>query len=169
LHSIILHDQGAYPMPACASKCGQVSALALLVRSDGRWTLVFLLALAVCVAGCSWSGAPVNTYAVKGRVLLANGKPLTAGRVTLIASDDLRPPASGEIGPDGVFTLSTRDPGDGAAPGQYKVRIEPVQSDAAARRARRPNFPLRYIDEDSSGLVVTIRAEPNQLAPIMLK
>jgi hypothetical protein len=111
----------------------------------------------------------VTTYEVKGRIVLANGKPLTTGRVTFIASDDLRPPASGDLGPDGRFTLTTRDRGDGAAPGPYKVRIEPAEVRTKARRAVRPIFPLKYVDEDSSGLTVTVRAEPNQLDPITLK
>ena len=125
--------------------------------------------LALMLAGCQGSGASATTYEVKGRILLANGKPLTWGRVTFIASDDLRPPASGNVGPDGGFTLTTRDPGDGAAPGPYKVRIEPAEGNAKARRPGRPVFPLKYVDEDSSGLTVTVRAEPNQLVPITLK
>jgi hypothetical protein len=121
------------------------------------------------LTGCQGSQAPVTTYEVKGRILLANGKPLTTGRVTFIASDDLRLPASGDVGPDGGFTLTTRTPGDGAFPGPYKVRIEPAESKTKARRAGRPPFPLKYVDEDSSGLTVTVRAEPNHLDPITLK
>jgi hypothetical protein len=120
------------------------------------------------LGGCQGSGTSGATYEVKGRVFLADGKPLTAGRVTFVASDGLRPPASGALGPDGGFTLSTRDPGDGAAPGLYKVRIEPG-GQKSARRAGRPGFPLKYIDEDSSGLAVTVRAESNRLDPITLK
>jgi hypothetical protein len=130
--------------------------------------MVLIGFLAVALAGCQGSEA-LGTYEVKGRVLLANGKPLKAGRVTFVAADGSRPPASGEIGSDGQFRLSTRDPGDGAIPGLYKVRIEPASGKAQARRASRPNFPLRYIDEDTSGLAVTVRAASNQLEPITLR
>jgi hypothetical protein len=63
--------------------------------------------------------------------------------------------------------LTTRNAGDGAAPGKYKVRIEPAESKKPGRK--RPSFPVKYVDEDSSGLAVTVRAEPNQLEPFTLK
>jgi hypothetical protein len=109
----------------------------------------------------------VPTYEVRGKVLLASGKALSEGRVTFVAADGLLPQASGDIRPDGEFTLTTRDPGDGAAPGKYKVRIEPAETKNP--RKSRPRFPVRYVDEDSSGLAVTVRAEPNQLEPFTLK
>jgi hypothetical protein len=117
-------------------------------------------------AGCHGSSS-VSTYEVSGKVLLATGKVLNAGRVTFVAEDGLGPPASGEITTDGSFVLSTRDPGDGAAAGRYKVRIEP-QGRRNPRKVR-PPFPVKYVDEDSSGLVVTVRAESNKLAPFTLK
>jgi hypothetical protein len=124
--------------------------------------------LAVTFTGCSGSSFSTQTkYEVKGKVVLPNGKPLSAGRVTFVAADGLLPEASGEIYPDGAFSLSTRVPGDGAAPGRYKVRIEPAESKNP--RTIRPGFPVKYVDEDSSGLVVTVRAESSQLEPIRLK
>ena len=156
-------------MRMCASRTARTPDLASWAPRSLLPILICLLPLALTSAGCHGSGAAGTTYEVKGRILLANGKPLTVGRVTFIASDDLRPPASGDLGPDGGFTLTTRDPGDGAAPGPYKVRIEPAEGNAKARRPSRPLFPLKYVDEDSSGLTVTVRAEPNQLDPIALK
>src|SRR5262245_25239093 len=123
--------------------------------------------LLVALAGCSGSSSSLSTYEVKGKVLFPSGKPLTSGRVTFIAADGLLPQASGEIGTDGQFALTTRSPGDGAAPGKYKVRIEPAQS--TGRKKLRPDFPVKYVDEDSSSLVVTVQAQPNQLDPITLK
>jgi hypothetical protein len=124
--------------------------------------------LAILFTGCSGSSfSTLTTYEVKGRVELPNGKPLSAGRVTFVAADGLLPQASGDLQPDGEFSLSTRVPGDGAAPGKYKVRIEPAES--KNRRVARPGFPVKYVDEDSSGLVITVRAESNQLDPIRLK
>ena len=144
-------------------------AARLISPAASNYSLVFIcfLPLALALAGCQGSGTSVTTYEVKGRILLANGKPLTAGRVTFVAADGLRPEASGDLGADGGFVLSTRGSGDGAAPGRYKVRIEP--EGAKARRPSRPIFPMKYIDEDSSGLDVTVRAETNQLEPITLK
>jgi hypothetical protein len=123
--------------------------------------------LAVVFTGCRGSSfSTPTTYEVKGKVVLPNGKPLSTGRVTFVAADGLLPQASGDIQLDGAFSLSTRVPGDGAAPGTYKVRIEPAEG--KNRRAIRLGFPVKYVDEDSSGLVITVRSESNQLDPIRL-
>jgi hypothetical protein len=120
------------------------------------------------VAGCRGSSlSQPTTYEVQGKVILASGKPLAAGRVTFVAADEMLPQASGEIQPDGEFSLTTRVHGDGAVPGHYKVRIEPAES--KNRRAIRPGFPVKYVDEDSSGLLITVKAESNRLDPIRLK
>jgi hypothetical protein len=145
----------------------RTSPLVSQALKSRHWPLFCLLPLALAVAGCQGSAASSSTYEVKGRILLANGKPLTAGRVTFVAADGLHPEASGDLGPNGEFALSTRGSGDGARPGPYKVRIEPASSNA--RRPARPVYPLKYIDEDSSGLSVTVRAETNNLDPITLK
>jgi hypothetical protein len=124
------------------------------------------LVLLIGLAGCQGS-ASLPVYAVSGKVLLANGKPLREGRVTFVSADAQRPEVSGEIKPDGSYALTSRSPGDGAAPGTYKVRIEPAGR--TNPRTRKPVFPVKYVDEDSSGLVVTVRAEPTQLEPFTLK
>jgi hypothetical protein len=125
--------------------------------------IVFVLTM----NGCSGYTSSAPTYEVKGKVRLANGKALSAGRVRFVAADGLLPEASGEIQPDGGFSLTTQSQGDGAAPGKYKVRIEPAESKKPGKR--RPSFPVKYVDEDSSGLAVTVRPEPNQLEPFTLK
>jgi hypothetical protein len=132
-----------------------------------RGSLLPLFLLPVVLTGCQGSASSVQTYEVKGKVLLKSGRALGAGRVTFVAADGLLPEAGGEIGPDGAFSITTRVAGDGAVPGKYKVRIEP----AAGKNPKktRPDFPVKYVDEDSSGLVVTVRAEPNQLEPFTLR
>jgi hypothetical protein len=138
-------------------------------RTPVRVSLRGAILLVAALSGCSGTGeSTIATHAVKGKVLLASGRPLTAGRVVFVAKDGLTLPASGPIGSDGSFTLTTRSEGDGAIAGDYKVRIEAAQA-AARRPGRAPGFPLKYVDEDSSGLLVTVRAETNQLEPIRLK
>ena len=65
------------------------------------------LVFAVTMNGCGGYTSSAPTYEVKGKVLLANGKTLSAGRVTFVAADGLLPEASGEIQPDGGFSLTT--------------------------------------------------------------
>jgi hypothetical protein len=88
--------------------------------------------------------------------------------VVFVPKDRVGPEASGEIGPGGAFALTTHADADGAEAGSYKVRIEPGPSAASRGVAQAPYQP-KYLDEDSSGLVVEVRAEPNTLDPIRLK
>jgi len=131
-----------------------------------------LLLLAGLVSGCAdANGFPsTSTYEVKGRVLLKSGAPVTGGRIVFVPQEQPGFYATSPIGSDGSFELSTLKPGDGAAPGKYKVRVEPDLAVVAGRKGlRKIRYPAKYADEDSSGLLVTVKAESNQLDPIRLK
>jgi hypothetical protein len=137
------------------------------------------LALAVVagVAGCGNSDAPpvVKVYPVKGKVLLANGKPLSGGHVYFVPAKDGLIVSSGAVGTDGTFTLTTGASGDGAPPGEFRVRVEPdLPARTAASSGRRVGtkalpFPSKYTDEDASGVLRTVEPRPNDLEPITLK
>jgi hypothetical protein len=129
------------------------------------------------VAGCGASDAPpvVTVYEVKGAVLKADGKPLTGGRVYFVPNDGALTP-EGTIGPDGTFSLATGRSGDGAPPGEYRVRVEPDgPSLVAAATGRNPAkgkklpFPPKYLDEDSSGLTARVEPRANLLEPFRLR
>jgi hypothetical protein len=143
-------------------------------RSWLGWARMTGLSIAICagLAGCRGSDSlpSLPVYEVKGKVLLSDGKPLGGGLISFVPKGDLAVTPSAVIGPDGSFSLVTGGSGDGAPPGQYKIRIEAPQFQQTASKSRRKAlFPFKYNDEDSSGLVVTVRAEPNQLEPIRLK
>jgi hypothetical protein len=124
------------------------------------------------LAGCRGSDSlpSYQVYQVEGKVLLADGKPLGGGWIYFVPKGDLPVTPSGVIGSDGTFSLVTGGSGDGAPPGEYKVRVEAPQFQQAAPKSRKkPIFPVKYKDEDSSGLVITVRAESNRLDPILLK
>ncbi|MGO9462995.1 MAG: carboxypeptidase-like regulatory domain-containing protein [Isosphaeraceae bacterium] len=126
------------------------------------------LGLTGCGGSDSLPSLPV--YEVKGKVVLADGKPLTGGFISFVPRGDLPVTPGGAIGPDGTFSLVTGGSGEGAPPGDYKVRVEAPQFQQAGPKSRkRPLYPFKYTDEDSSGLVVTVRAETNRLEPIVLK
>ena len=131
-----------------------------------------VLVVAACagLAGCGKSDSlpVVQVYDVQGKVLLANGKPLSSGQIYFVPKGDLPVTPSGVIGPDGTFSLVTGGSGEGAPPGEYKVRIESRRFETNGK-VRKPQFPVRYNDEDSSGVLITVRAETNQLEPILLK
>ncbi len=132
--------------------------------SPKAWIKMAAMACLVGIfGGCGSDSVPdlKQTYQVEGRIILADGRPLSGGRIAFLSTDGLNPAASGEIRNDGRFSLTTREPNDGAAPGDYKVRIE--------RAARSASFPIKYLDEDDSGLIVTIRPAVNELAAIRLR
>ena len=140
------------------------------VRVGSRWLAGLAVAAGLGVTGCGHSdGLPsLQVYEVKGKVLLSDGKPLTTGYVYFVPKNgDLPLTPSGEIGPDGTFSVVTGGSGVGAPAGEYKLRIEapPVRTS----KKQKPLVPQKYTDEDSSNLIVTVRAEPNQLEPIRLK
>ena len=74
------------------------------------------------LAGCEHKG--LNTAAVSGHVSY-RGKPVTEGRITFYPVDGRA--ASGAIGPDGSYKLTTVREGDGALLGHHQVTIEARQ------------------------------------------
>ena len=127
------------------------------------------------MAGCGNPYSP-KIYEVKGKVLLANERPLTGGVVHFESTQEVPHVADGPIGSDGSFSLSTPNVGEGAAAGEYKVWFEPAEGAGITKRAgkkvRDPQkfpFPVKYADPDTSGLTATIKPEANQLEPFRLK
>jgi hypothetical protein len=133
------------------------------VRSITRLGLWLVACLSGCGEQADWIPAIKDpAFPVKGRVLLPNGKPLTSGRIEFYPVKDPGLIAHGELASDGTFELRTREPGDGAIPGEYKVRIMIPEKKEYGRLAN-------YRDEDGSKLKATVKAEPNNLAPFRLR
>ncbi|MCX7426751.1 MAG: hypothetical protein NTW96_14130 [Planctomycetia bacterium] len=87
----------------------------------GTRILATLLAL-LLLGGCG-SGLPERGK-VTGKVTF-NGRPVPEGTVTFYPKTGRS--ASGRIQPDGTYTLTTFDEGDGAIVGSHEVTIESVQ------------------------------------------
>ena len=124
------------------------------------------------VVGCG-SDRPYSgrLYPVTGRILLADGQPLKGGTVQFIPSQGGLP-ASGKIDADGRFILKSLKSREGAAPGEYKVRIEPSSELLAKKGRSAPKLPFasKYREYDGeTGLTATIKAEPMQLEPFRLE
>jgi hypothetical protein len=87
-------------------------------------------------AGCSDSGLKLGR--VSGKVTY-KGQPVQGGIVSFMPDESkgtIGPPASGAIGSDGSYTMSTNSSGDGALVGYHKVGIvgldpKPVNPGAA--------------------------------------
>ncbi|MBA4067226.1 MAG: hypothetical protein C0501_26670 [Isosphaera sp.] len=123
-----------------------------------------LLTGALAAVGCGGGGMT----AVTGTVT-CDGRPVTNGYVTLVP-DGPGEGASGQIGPDGRFALSTFAPNDGVRPGRYRVRVASYESEARmdVPGSGRPALPEKYFDAAKSGLTVTVEGRRAQTLDLAL-
>ena len=128
-----------------------------------RASLLCLFAL-FCV-GCGPKVIPIQTAKVTG-VAKFYGKPLENYRVffycdTAAAND----PATGLVQKDGTFTLTVRNPGDGAIVGPNKIWLTydpplpeetPGMESGKAPPPPTVKLPSKYLDSSTSGLSVEV-------------
>lgn len=107
-----------------------------------------LMALA-CFAGCG-DGRP-ERVPISGQVLI-DGKPLELGRV-LVHVENHRP-ATGKVGPDGRFELSTYVKGDGCVLGTHQVTVN--GGEVINANTIRWHAPPKYDSKNTSGLVIDV-------------
>ena len=81
------------------------------------------MAVVVC-AGCG-SGKP-DTASVEGTIRL-HGELVTTGRITFYPEQGR--PATGQIGSDGTYALTTFEDGDGALLGKHRVTVRSTHVD----------------------------------------
>jgi hypothetical protein len=137
--------------------------------------LAFTLFGFFALAGCGGEPTAVALpneplHPVTGKVVTVEDKPLTEGVITFVpVKGTTTREASAKIGPDGTFTLKSGDAGEGAAEGDYRVKIESPLT-VAGTDPKKPIrvVPLAYEDEDSSQLKITIKSGSNSLPPIKL-
>ena len=128
-----------------------------LVRTTCLWLVA---AVGMAVAGCGQGSFKYGPdYPVKGKVLLANGKPLRSGRVIFVSSQTALSYA-GPIGDDGKFEVKQGDR-VGAPAGDYKVRVEIDETSLPKGSGKSPilPFPAKYRDEDVSKLAATVKTD----------
>jgi hypothetical protein len=141
----------------------------------GRFAFAPALAV-LAVAGCGGPEAD-QTYPVSGRIT-SRGQPLAQGTVTFVPEAGGSRVATGEIQPDGSYTLTTIAPSDGALPGKYRVTItaeevvpSKVKGAVVARAALSPEearraptrslIPAKYGLPEASGLSAVVEARSN--------
>ncbi|MFT3920904.1 MAG: hypothetical protein QM778_00050 [Myxococcales bacterium] len=93
-----------------------------------QWHPFVTCILLVLIAGCGGRGMGK----VQGKVTV-NGKPVTSGTIMFYPAEG--PGATGSIGPDGSYTMSTHKPGDGAVIGTHKVAIHSTSVGAGSMEA----------------------------------
>jgi hypothetical protein len=123
---------------------------------------LFAAFLAGSGAGCSESNplSSATLYPVKGKVLLADGKPLTSGQVIFVSSQTTVT-STAKLQSDGTFELKDGS-GNGLPEGPYKVKIEAGSSTLGKGTGRSRGglpFDSQFLDEDVSGLTATVTKE----------
>jgi hypothetical protein len=133
------------------------------------------IALSALLSGCGDSdSAPTSlkTYPVKGKVVLADGKPLASG-VVVFALPEKGMEFEAPLDSDGAFSLKSSY-GEGAPEGSYKIRIQtdvtkPGEAKGRGRRsAANLPYPAKYGDETTSGLTAVVKPSDNDLDPFTL-
>ena len=139
-----------------------------------RHGMILILSLGMALAvGCGSPGP--KTAPVVGKVTVA-GKPVTTGTVMFWPTGG-GPPATGQIGPDGSYRLTTQPNSDGAVPGAHQVTIKAVQGEAGPKsfdeeRAGKLGaasaqvqwlVPRRYEDRQTSPLTAEVKPGPNTI------
>lgn len=134
-----------------------------MAKPISPWIELTLLGITCCFVGCN----PGPQMApVRGSVSL-DGQPLHFGVVML--HPDRGQVAQATIGPDGLFEVSTFEPGDGAPLGGYAVSVLCYEGHDPGRQAKSDGvdgfllgkslIPLRYTRASSSGLTIEVPAE----------
>lgn len=137
--------------------------------------MILSVAVGVIAVGCSKNERP--PLAKAEGIVLYQGKPLPAGRISFIpdrSRGTMGRGASGVIGPDGRFTLQSYTTGDGAMVGFHCVAIDsweevkPSTPTITADDDRpappppmRSRIPTHYNDHASSG--ITAEVKPQQV------
>ena len=106
--------------------------------------------------GCGDGGPKI--VPVSGIVTI-DGQPLTYGHVQVLPSGWR--PASGRIGGDGRFTLTTTAANDGCAVGTHPVAI--LASESLTPETMKWHAPQKYADSKTSNLTVTITGPTDDL------
>jgi hypothetical protein len=122
-----------------------------------------VLLAAVVLAGCANNDG--KTAVVHGKVTYKD-RPVPNGTISFIPAEGRS--ATGEIQPDGSYTLSTFRKGDGAILGQHKVVIVAMEDMSKrlpeARNPMPPSIvPLKYTSLATSDLRADVKDEENTI------
>ena len=121
---------------------------------------VVLAAVVLVPSGCSHRP---KTAPVHGKVTY-KGKPVPNGTVSFIPDGGTA--ATGEIGPDGSYALTTFRKGDGAILGKHKVVISALEAGnpgEVAASLPAPIVPTKYMNLSTTDLRAEVKDEDNTI------
>jgi hypothetical protein len=156
------------------------SAAFSFMNHPGQFALASLATVGFVLTGCSSSSRP-PTYPVTGTVTF-QGKPVAGAFVTFVPTGEKGTAASAITDAEGRYALTTWDAGDGAQPGEYRVKVSKQEQAAVDPSKLVQNLtteeeqkiyvenknppppakrviPIKYENEQTSGLIHTVEAK----------
>jgi hypothetical protein len=136
-----------------------------LTNSDRRHGIVSVIGVALSLLFAAGCGSVEEAGPAATGIVTLDGNPLAGGSIEFLPQGD-GSSAFAPIQPDGTFQVATTAGKSGIAPGEYSVVIAPadVEDEEESPEGSTPAVPLKYTDETTTDLTVTIAAEgPNQL------
>jgi hypothetical protein len=122
-------------------------------------TLTILVGVALlCTVGCSKRSSLPETYPVRGKVVFQGGQPVRGGAVWFQPQNDPHVSTSGEINPDGTFTLHSSRAGGhspGAIAGPHRVTVV-AALEGRSRAQVSPHLPRPPGDSSGTASLPTI-------------
>lgn len=128
----------------------------------------------LAAAGCGKDGGPVTPYPVGGQVIY-DGKPAAGVQVFYFPENAPTPPdipanPHAVTGPDGRFTLSTFEDGDGAPEGSYRVILYwPLEKSDGVEVTDADDRLFGWYDSKHTKLKAKVRAGSNSPAVFKLQ
>src|SRR6476469_2586170 len=151
------------------------------MNHPGNLVVAVLVTLGITLTGCPNSSRPA-TYRVTGTVTM-QGKPVAGAVITFVPTGTDGAAASAITDSDGKYALTTWRAGDGARPGEYRVKVSKQEQTAVdpskmvknltieeeqkiyveSKKPRPPAkslLPRKYQDDQTSGLTHTVDKKP---------
>ena len=130
--------------------------------------LCLLVGVSAVLVGCGGVSDAPKTVPAWG-VVTYNGKPMPKISVAFIPGDGIGQIAEATTDADGKFELQTREPGDGAMPGNYNVALNSVSDTLPdmpgfenGKEADPSTIPGKYGDSTMSGLTATVATDKSK-------
>jgi hypothetical protein len=121
-------------------------------------TVVGLTALTGC------DGNAGGTFPIHGKVVYADGSPVTGGTINFEPEGTEGEFASGIINSDGTYEIRTTDKLAGAKPGKYRVSITPPEVESEGENTKPPPPPIdrKFMIATTSGLTAEVKPGNNE-------
>ena len=135
-------------------------ALTTMCRGALRGAIVLVASGVLWLIGCS--GQPAPTFPAVGRVVYADGSPLSEGWVQSRPGSGYG--ARGQVQRDGTFQLSTFSRADGAVEGEHQIIVLPPHSiaDHDEARAAESTIAPRFQSFESSSLKIDVTRQADR-------